>query len=110
MRLLLVLVVALLLVEVHSWRHFWKGKKFGLRHEVKNEVDANNNLPVPDQWFEQKLDHFNVINTKTWKQVIHSFLDFNPNVLNLNFLVLIEIFYKSRVFQNRWSCHAHDWR
>ena len=85
MRLLLVLVVALLLVEVHSWRHFWKGKKFGLRHEVKNEVDANNNHPVPDQWFEQKLDHFNVINTKTWKQVINLFIYFESKCIKSQF-------------------------
>ena len=28
----------------------------------------NGDLP-PDQWFEQKLDHFDDANSKTWKQV-----------------------------------------
>lgn len=64
-RLLLFLLGSFLLIEVEGWRHFWRGKKFN-----REEAGAVNSLLPSDQWFEQKLDHFNVINTKTWKQVL----------------------------------------
>lgn len=59
-----VLTVIILTGNTEAWKHFWRGKL------IRKQ---SNNLPIigapPDQWFEQKLDHFNVVNTKTWKQV-----------------------------------------
>ena len=52
------------------WRNFWKGRKYGgnLGHPTDNkkihELGENEDL-----WFTQKLDHFEPMNAKTWKQV-----------------------------------------
>lgn len=51
--------------DVNAWKHFWRGKWIQ-RHTQNLE---NEKLP-PDQWFEQKLDHFDILNQKSWKQVI----------------------------------------
>lgn len=48
--------------KTSAWKRFWKGK-----WRARENVTALN-LPQ-DQWFDQKLDHFNVINKETWKQV-----------------------------------------
>ena len=65
MRLIAITLSVFLFVEYAAgWKHFWRGK-WRSKH-----VEAQDG--PPDQWFEQKLDHFNVVNTKTWKQV-HNF-------------------------------------
>ena len=65
---LLVKFAVILSLSSHAsaWRHFWKGKW--------RNVDDNGVLVgvPPDQWFEQKLNHFDVVDTRTWSQVNHS--------------------------------------
>lgn len=67
MRLIIILTIFFLAFSGHveAWKHFWRGKSIG---KVKEQ-----RIGPPDQWFQQKLDHLDVINDKTWQQVI-SFL------------------------------------
>ena len=37
--------------------------------------------PAEDQWFEQRLDHFNALNTKTWQQRYYTRCDFLRKIL-----------------------------
>jgi hypothetical protein len=64
----LVVTVLLLVNHAEAWKHFWRGKWFKRNVELSS---SNTNLP-PDQWFDQKLDHFDVVNLNTWKQVIRN--------------------------------------
>ena len=65
MRFIFLLAAFLIVNHVEAWRHFWRGKSF------KKHVLGESNIAdgPPDQWFVQKLDHFDVINQKTWNQV-----------------------------------------
>jgi len=45
-----------------AWKHFRNGKHWKLE-----KADIGQDFP-PDQWFEQRLDHFNLINNETWQQ------------------------------------------
>ena len=43
----------------------------GLFHRLHHLDPPNNPIKeksVDDEWFDQRLDHFNALNTKTWKQ------------------------------------------
>lgn len=71
MRLCLIIVAILSIYQpVLGWRTFWKGRKFdgnvGHPTDFKGRLgnDGDNDL-----WFTQKLDHFEPVNDKTWKQV-----------------------------------------
>lgn len=68
-----VFVIFLISLEnANGWRTFWKGRRRdgNLMHPHVNETKYQ--LPE-DEWFEQKLDHFNDSSTTTWKQVSHTF-------------------------------------
>jgi len=55
-------LVALFLCDfVFSFKHFYHGKHFKLEKFETEEFP-------PDQWFEQQLDHFDVVNNATWQQ------------------------------------------
>lgn len=54
--------------EINGWRTFWKGRRNGGNLIPPHSHLLRHELPA-DQWFEQKLDHFNENNNSTWKQV-----------------------------------------
>lgn len=68
---LFIYFVFLILIEnVYGWRTFWKGRKFDGNLVIKSDKYQLEQLPS-DQWFDQKLDHFNSSNEGVWKQVSH---------------------------------------
>lgn len=54
--------------EIEGWRTFWKGRRTGGNLAAPHSHLLPQELP-PDQWFDQKLDHFNDNDPLTWKQV-----------------------------------------
>lgn len=62
------LVSILTLENVHGWRIFWKGRLDG-GNLANPHVNLRREQLPPDQWFDQKLDHFDDSNTELWKQV-----------------------------------------
>lgn len=78
----LVLTILLAVNHTVAWKYFWRGKWI----ERKIERPDNSDFP-PDQWFEQKLDHFDVINSKTWEQVFDESM-FHYLLKNMTFSVL----------------------
>ena len=85
-----------------AWKHFRNGKHWKLE-----KADIGQDFP-PDQWFEQRLDHFNLINNETWQQVGIFFNRLFENVLNhlvcrgtsrmaLSFTVTVQSFCRSEV-------------
>lgn len=69
MRLLLVLPILLISLEsVWGWRVFWKGRRDG-GNLITPPINVSAAELPPDQWFDQKLDHFNESNNELWKQV-----------------------------------------
>lgn len=72
------------LQNVHGWRTFWKGHRRdgNLMHPPVNVT--KDELP-PDQWFTQKLDHFNESSVVSWKQV--SSITLNVNREKFFFLI-----------------------
>lgn len=69
MRLLLVLPILLIsLGNVWCWRVFWKGRRDG-GNLIAPPVNVTAEELPPDQWFDQKLDHFDESNNELWKQV-----------------------------------------
>lgn len=65
-----VIFLASLCEPTYGWRSFWKGRRFG--GNVGHPTDSKGLLSSDeneDLWFVQKLDHFEPMNTKTWKQV-----------------------------------------
>lgn len=65
-----VFLVVLCCLPVNGWRSFWKGRRFGgnLGHPTDSKGILNDG-ENEDLWFVQKLDHFEPMNVKTWKQV-----------------------------------------
>lgn len=63
--LLPILLIAL--DDVHGWRTFWKGRRDG-GNLLSPPVEVGAKLP-PDQWFAQKLDHFDNNSASKWLQV-----------------------------------------
>lgn len=53
--------------EIEGWRTFWKGRRKGGNLQQHSHL-LRDKLPQ-DQWFDQKLDHFNENNHLTWNQV-----------------------------------------
>lgn len=45
-----------------------RGGLFHRLHHLDPPKYSDNVKPVEDQWFEQRLDHFNALNTQTWQQ------------------------------------------
>lgn len=69
MKIQLVLPILFLLLEnVLSWRTFWKGRRDG-GNLIAPPINVSAEELPPDQWFDQKLDHFTQTNNKLWKQV-----------------------------------------
>lgn len=58
-------IIILLFCGTHGWKISHKLRKHGLLGEPV--VQSNVTLP-PDQWFKQKLDHFNPTDLRTWSQ------------------------------------------
>lgn len=54
-----------------AWKNFHLGRQRG--GNVKAPETTNHKLP-PDEWFTQKLDHFNPTDERTWQQVRESFI------------------------------------
>lgn len=71
-------LVVLCFMPISAWRTFWKGRKFGgnLGHPTDSKGILMNDGENEDLWFVQKLDHFEPMNTKTWKQVKQKFFFF----------------------------------
>lgn len=63
---LLVLLVAL--VGFIDASRFFRGRRFN--HLLKNRKDLDQKIAdIPEQYFDQRLDHFNEAVNTTWKQV-----------------------------------------
>lgn len=62
------IILSILLENIHGWRTFWKGRRSG-GNLVHPHVNVSQYQLPPDEWFEQRLDHFNESNKATWKQV-----------------------------------------
>lgn len=54
-----------------GWRTFWKGRRFdgNVGHPTDYRGLLGSAAGDEDLWFTQKLDHFELMNDKTWKQV-----------------------------------------
>lgn len=72
MRLFILLICVILLENAYGWHTFWKGHRKGGNLIAPHSNLSRNALP-PDQWFDQKLDHFTSTNNQLWKQVIAQF-------------------------------------
>lgn len=70
--LLIFLIFVFSIENAYGWRTFWKGRRNGGNLVAPHEYITRGQLP-PDQWFDQKLDHFSDSNNKHWKQVKASF-------------------------------------
>lgn len=66
------LIVVISLQNAEAWRTFWKGRRSGGNLGAPHANVTRAELP-PDQWFDQKLDHFTESNNELWKQVIAQF-------------------------------------
>lgn len=91
------IITILLLFDVNlcwAWRGFWKGRRFNGNLGDPFDSMTTAQLP-PDEWFEQELDHFDAINTKTWNQVniIIRFCVYEIMFYNLNSHRLVISFY-----------------
>lgn len=65
-----VLLVFLISLEnACAWKVFSKGHRSGGNLIPPHENVSREQLP-PDQWFDQKLDHFSDNNNELWKQVL----------------------------------------
>ena len=67
----------------------------GLFHRLRH-LEPPNRFPNPksseDQWFQQRLDHFNPMNTKTWQQRYFSrYEESNMNLANKHIIIIFEI-------------------
>lgn len=56
----------------YGWRIFHRGRhvggNLGLPGRKENEIELGS-PEVPEEWFTQKLDHFNPTDGRTWQQV-----------------------------------------
>lgn len=68
--LFICLISFTLLAEIECGRHFRLGRSKGGNLGAPGEAENQkiHELP-PAQWFKQKLDHFSVTDSRTWKQV-----------------------------------------
>lgn len=79
MRILLVLPILLLFLDnAWSWRTFWKGRRDG-GNLITPSINVSAEQLPPDQWFDQKLDHFTESNNVLWKQVSNNNENKNKN-------------------------------
>lgn len=62
---IVLLVSVMIASDVRAWKHFHLGRERG--GNVK-APETTHRLP-PDQWFTQKLDHFNPTDERVWQQV-----------------------------------------
>jgi hypothetical protein len=72
MKLSLIFVILFVTFQpIFGWRTFWKGRKFdgNVGHPTDSRGNLRENVGGDDLWFTQKLDHFEPMNDKTWKQV-----------------------------------------
>jgi len=72
--LYLIVLTILNLGFISSTPLFFRGRPLtkhgmlGIPTSQFNQIDRQQDLPKA-QWFEQKLDHFDPVDTRTWKQV-----------------------------------------
>lgn len=65
---------AILIVKIHSWRIFHRGRSVGGNLGVPVSEHDNVIKEIPEQWFLQELDHFNPADDRKWKQVLQYFI------------------------------------
>lgn len=63
------LCVLLIFLQVNCWKNFHHGRGFGGNLGKPGNGSLVYSDEFPEQWFTQKLDHFNPNNEVTWKQV-----------------------------------------
>lgn len=85
---LIILIACILLQYAEGRRLFWKGRRDG-GNLVAPQSNISRQLLPPDQWFDQKLDHFNDTNPGQWKQVssfcrLISSIPFNFSVISFS--------------------------
>lgn len=67
-----ILVIFLISLEnANAWKLFSKGHRSGGNLIAPHKNVSREQLP-PDQWFDQKLDHFSDNNNELWKQVYYA--------------------------------------
>lgn len=69
MDLFILLIFSISLENAYGWRVFSKGHRSGGNLIAPFKNVSREQLP-PDQWFHQKLDHFDDSNNELWKQVL----------------------------------------
>jgi hypothetical protein len=65
--LCLLVVVGLAMAQISALPNFFRGKR--LNHLRRAPEQEHLLSAIPDQYFDQRLDHFNEAQTDTWKQV-----------------------------------------
>lgn len=100
--LLVVIICATSIENALGWRTFWKGR----RRDGNLHIDSAHQIALqkgyslpPDQWFDQKLDHFDQSNNKLWKQVNFYFpFQINSHNYFLMKVLLVIVFFFSALF------------
>ncbi|KAF5295491.1 hypothetical protein FQR65_LT10479 [Abscondita terminalis] len=61
------------LLKVDCWKIFHKGRAVGGNLGLPGRDNQfHSTQDIPDQWFDQKLDHFNPTDSRKWKQLFFS--------------------------------------
>lgn len=63
------LLFCIIIQSICPWRIFYRGRGVG-GNIGKPPVKNYGFQTIPEEWFDQSLDHFNPTDTRTWKQVI----------------------------------------
>jgi Serine carboxypeptidase S28 len=75
--MLVPIFAALLLISPTNGRKsFWRGRYMNGNMEKISSPDGSNRLAIPDEWFNQILDHNDLSNKQTWKQLYYTRSDF----------------------------------
>lgn len=75
MKVLVFCIFLISLENAFGWRIFWKGHRKG-GNLIAPHVNVSREELPPDQWFDQKLDHFGDSNNELWKQVLRIYVLF----------------------------------
>jgi hypothetical protein len=80
------IIIAIFCVEpISSWKTFWKGRKFnGNLNQILQNHQNTGELPA-EEWFENILDHNDLTNNATWKQVSHFYCASSLSFTQLTF-------------------------
>ena len=91
---LLVVYLSSIVQLVEGIPNFYRGRRFNHIKKSENNGLFLLNSPIPEQYYDQRLDHFNEAQITTWKQVIKC-NNYNPvlstlkTLLNLCFISVI---------------------